>query len=127
MTDILVEMEHRHSTSSREAFSKWWDEDGAMRRYFDLKGKAERIEQILFCSVIEEEEYPKMRTKAVTSDTPEALPEQGFQKCAPRFERVFLQPGPEQLHEEKVQGGPGRLHAERLREEDNDVGSIDGV
>ena len=34
MTDILVEMEHRHSTSSREAFSEWWD--GAMRRYYDL-------------------------------------------------------------------------------------------
>ena len=61
MTDILVEMEHRHSTSSREAFSKWWEEDGAMRRYYDLKGKAEKIEQILFYSVIEEEEYPKMR------------------------------------------------------------------
>ena len=59
MTDILVEMEHRHSTSSREAFSEWWD--GAMRRYYDLKGQAERIEQILFYSVIEEEEYPKMR------------------------------------------------------------------
>ena len=63
MTDILVEMERRHSSSSREAFSKWWDEGGAMRRYYDLKGKAEKIEQILFYSVIEEEEYPKMRKK----------------------------------------------------------------
>lgn len=61
MTDILVEMEHRHSSSSREAFYKWWEEDGAMRRYYDLKAKAEKIEQILFYSVIEEEEYPKMR------------------------------------------------------------------
>ena len=60
MTDILVEMEHRHSSSSREAFSLWW-EGGAMRRFYDLKGKAERIEQILFYSVIEEEEHPKMR------------------------------------------------------------------
>jgi len=60
MTDILVEMEHRHSSSSREAFSRWWD-GGAMRRFYDLKGKAERIEQILFYSVIEEEEHPKMR------------------------------------------------------------------
>ena len=44
MTSILVEMEHRQNTSSREAFFLWWDEGGAMRRYFDLKGKAERIE-----------------------------------------------------------------------------------
>ena len=61
MTSILVEMEHRQNTSSREAFFLWWDEGGAMRRYFDLKGKAERIEQILQFSTIEEEEYPKMR------------------------------------------------------------------
>ena len=61
MTDILLEMEHRHSTDTGEAFSKWWDEEGAMRRYFDLKGKAEKIEQILAFSVIEQEEYPKMR------------------------------------------------------------------
>ena len=61
MTDILVEMEHRHSSSSREAFSEWWDEGGAMRRYFDLKGRAEKIEQILLYAVIEEEEFPKMR------------------------------------------------------------------
>ena len=32
-----------------------------MRHYFDLKGKAERIEQILRFSVIEEQEHPKMR------------------------------------------------------------------
>ncbi len=32
-----------------------------MRRYFDLKGKAERIEQILQFSTIEEEEHPRMR------------------------------------------------------------------
>lgn len=64
MTSILVEMEHRQNTSSWEAFSHWWDEDGAMRHYFDLKGKAERIEQILAFSVIEEEEYPKMRSAA---------------------------------------------------------------
>ena len=64
MTDILLEMEQRHSTSSRENFSKWWDEGGAMRHYFDLKGKAEKIEQILAFSVIEEEEYPKMRGAA---------------------------------------------------------------
>ena len=61
MTSILLEMEQRHSTSSREAFSRWWDEGGAMRHYFDLKGRAERIEQILAYSVIEEEEHPKMR------------------------------------------------------------------
>ena len=61
MTDILLEMEQRHSTSSGENFSKWWDEGGVMRHYFDLKGKAERIEQILAFSVIEEEELPKMR------------------------------------------------------------------
>ena len=61
MTDILVEMELRHSSSSREAFSKWWEEEGAMRHYFDLKGRAERIEQILSYSVIEEAEHPKMR------------------------------------------------------------------
>ena len=61
MTAILIEMEHRHSSSSREAFSRWWDEEGAMRHYFDLKGRAERIEQILQYSVIEEEEHPKMR------------------------------------------------------------------
>ena len=61
MTSILVEMEHRQNTSSREAFFLWWDEGGAMRRYFDLKGKAERIEQILMYSVVEEEEFPKMR------------------------------------------------------------------
>ena len=35
-----------------------------MRHYFDLKGKAEKIEQILAFSVIEEEEYPKMRGAA---------------------------------------------------------------
>ena len=61
MTGILIEMEHRHSSSSREAFSRWWDEEGTMRHYFDLKGKAERIEQILAFSVVEEEEHPKMR------------------------------------------------------------------
>lgn len=61
MTAILIEMEHRHSSSSREAFSRWWDEEGTMRRYFDIKGKAERIEQILAFSVVEEEEHPKMR------------------------------------------------------------------
>ena len=61
MTSILLEMEQRHSTTSREAFSRWWDEEGAMRHYFDLKGRAERIEQILQYSVIEEEEHPKMR------------------------------------------------------------------
>ena len=61
MTSILVEMERRHSTASREAFSRWWDEEGTMRHYFDLKGKAERIEQILRFSVIEEQEHPKMR------------------------------------------------------------------
>ena len=61
MTSILVEMEHRQNTSSREAFFLWWDEGGAMRRYFDLKGKAERIEQILQFSTIEEEEHPRMR------------------------------------------------------------------
>ena len=64
MTDILLEMEQRHSTSSGENFSKWWDEGGVMRHYFDLKGKAERIEQILAFSAIEEEEYPKMRGAA---------------------------------------------------------------
>ena len=61
MTDILLEMEQRHSTSSRENFSKWWDEGGAMRHFFDLKGKAERIEQILQFSTIEEEEHQRMR------------------------------------------------------------------
>lgn len=61
MTSILMEMEQRHSTTSREAFSRWWDEEGAMRHYFDLKGRAERIEQILQYSVVEEEENPKMR------------------------------------------------------------------
>lgn len=61
MTSILVEMEHRQNTSSWEAFSRWWDEGGAMRHYFDLKGKAERIEQILQYSVVEEEENPRMR------------------------------------------------------------------
>lgn len=61
MTGILLEMERRHSTDSAEAFSRWWEEEGAMRRYFDLKGKAERIEQILAFSVIETEEHPKMR------------------------------------------------------------------
>lgn len=61
MTDILLEMEQRHASTSREAFSRWWDEEGAMRRYFDLKGKAERIEQILAYSVVEEEDHPKMR------------------------------------------------------------------
>jgi hypothetical protein len=61
MTRILVEMEQRHSSSSREAFSQWWEEEGTMRHYFDLKGQAERIEQILMSSVIEEEAYPRMR------------------------------------------------------------------
>ncbi len=61
MTSILVEMERRHSTTSREAFSRWWDEEGNMRHYYDLKGKAERIEQILRSCVIEEQEHPKMR------------------------------------------------------------------
>lgn len=61
MTSILLEMELRHDTSSREAFSRWWEQEGAMRHYFDLKGKAERIEQILAYSVVEEEQYPKMR------------------------------------------------------------------
>ena len=61
MTGILLEMERRQSTDSAEGFLRWWDEEGAMRRYFDLKGKAEKIEQILAFSVIEQEEYPKMR------------------------------------------------------------------
>lgn len=64
MTGILLEMERRQSTDSAEGFLRWWDEEGAMRRYFDLKGKAERIEQILAFSVIETEEHPKMRGKA---------------------------------------------------------------
>ena len=42
MTEILLEMERRHSTDSAEAFSRWWDEEGAF-------------------SVIEPEEHPKMR------------------------------------------------------------------
>ena len=61
MTRILLEMEQRHSSSSREAFSQWWEEEGTMRHYFDLKGQAERIEQILMYSEVEEEELPKMR------------------------------------------------------------------
>ena len=61
MTEIVWEMERRHRTDAGGAFSRWWDEEGAMRRYFDLKGKAEKIEQILAFSVIEQEEYPKMR------------------------------------------------------------------
>jgi hypothetical protein len=32
-----------------------------MRHYYDLKGQAEWIEQILMYSVVEEEEFPKMR------------------------------------------------------------------
>ena len=63
MTDILVEMERRHSMDPGKAFSQWWEEEGAMRRYFDLKGQAEKIEQILACSVVEAEEHPKMRGK----------------------------------------------------------------
>lgn len=63
MTDLLLEMERRHSSDTGEAFSRWWDEEGAMRRYFDLKGKAEKIEQILAFSVVEQEEHPKMRGK----------------------------------------------------------------
>ncbi len=61
MADLLIEMEHRKASSSEEAFLAWWDEGGAMRHYFDLKGRAERIEQILQYSVIEEEQHPKMR------------------------------------------------------------------
>lgn len=61
MTSILLEMEQRHSTTSREAFSRWWDEGGAMRHYFDLKGRVEKIEQILQYSVIEKEDHPRMR------------------------------------------------------------------
>lgn len=61
MTRILLEMEQRHSSSSREAFSQWWDAEGTMRHYYDLKGQAERIEQILMYAVVEEEEFPKMR------------------------------------------------------------------
>ena len=72
MTSILLEMELRHDTSSREAFSRWWEHEGAMRRYFDLKGKAERIEQILACSVVEEEEQPKMRAKDLGRGMPGA-------------------------------------------------------
>ncbi len=61
MADILIEMEHRQAASSVEAFLAWWDDGGAMRHYFDLKGRAERIEQILQYSVIEEARHPKMR------------------------------------------------------------------
>ena len=55
MTRILLEMEQRHSSS------QWWDAEGTMRHYYDLKGQAERIEQILMYSVVEEEGFPKMR------------------------------------------------------------------
>ena len=41
--------------------SQWWDAEGTMRHYYDLKGQAERIEEILMYSVVEEEEFPKMR------------------------------------------------------------------
>ena len=72
MTSILLEMELRQDTSSREAFSRWWEQEGAMRHYFDLKGKAERIEQILAYSVVEEEEHPKMRAGDPGRDMPGA-------------------------------------------------------
>ena len=73
MTSILLEMELRHDTSSREAFSRWWEQEGTMRHYFDLKGKAERIEQILAYSVVEEEDYPKMRA----GDPARSFPSEG--------------------------------------------------
>lgn len=60
MTDILIEMELRHEEGPA-AFERWWNEEGHMRHYFDLKGRAERIEQTLAYAEIEMEERPKMR------------------------------------------------------------------
>lgn len=60
MTDLLVEMELRHSTQSQREFSRWWEEEGNMRRYFDMKGECERIEQKLFYAEIEQTDVPRM-------------------------------------------------------------------
>lgn len=64
MTDLLIEMELRHAESP-SAFEKWWNEEGNMRHYFDLKGRAEQVEQTLFYAEIEETEQPKMRVPGI--------------------------------------------------------------
>ena len=47
MTDLLVEMELRSGRDTKEAFDTWWDTEGNMRRYFDMKAETERIGQRL--------------------------------------------------------------------------------
>lgn len=65
MTDILIEMELRHGDGPA-AFEEWWNGEGHMRHYFDLKGRAEQVEQTLAYAEIEVEERPRMRAPAAS-------------------------------------------------------------
>ena len=47
MTDLLVEMDLRSGRDTKEAFDTWWDAEGNLRRYFDMKAETERISQRL--------------------------------------------------------------------------------
>ena len=60
MTDLLIEMELRHSTDSERDFNQWWETEGNMRRYFDLKGECERIEERLWRAQITASGLPRM-------------------------------------------------------------------
>ena len=60
MTDLLIEMELRHSRDSGREFHQWWETEGNMRRYFDLKGECERIEERLWRAQITASEVPRM-------------------------------------------------------------------
>ncbi len=66
MTDILVEMELRHSRDDREDFDAWWDGQGRVQ-YYGFKAEAERLEQQLrFAELygdVETEALPAIRPR----------------------------------------------------------------
>ncbi len=62
MTDLLIKMEEIHCTKDEESFYKWWEEEGNCRKYFDLKGRAEIVDNMLASAQVVEADSPKMRS-----------------------------------------------------------------
>ncbi len=62
MTDLLLKMEEIHMLKTEEEFYQWWEEEGNCRKYFDMKGRAEIVENMLASATIVEEDVPRMRS-----------------------------------------------------------------
>lgn len=61
MTALLLEMERRHDAMTAQEFERWWNEEGNLRRYYDMKGRSEVLERTLAYAQVREEPYPRMR------------------------------------------------------------------